>query len=252
MSKLKQALKRLTPPALLRAKWAVGRWVDRWRYSGESHRDVFSEIYRNRRWGDGSQFCSGIGSANPAITQPYIDAVSPILQGASGVVVDLGCGDFKVGDQLYPHAPYGYIGVDVVEDLIDRHKVTYSGTKNLSFLCADLTSDPLPDGDIVLVRQVFQHLSNRAVQASIVRLRKYRMCIITEHQPAKPITINRDKSAGPRIRLEEGSGVYIDRPPFSVQGSFELLLEVPGDGIDPERSGYIRTYLWKPRHPHLQ
>src|SRR5689334_14063560 len=80
-------------------KWRYGRtWFDP---DGRSVPTVFSEIYRRNMWGgQAGVFYSGPGS-DPVVSRPYIEAVSDYIR-ASGIksVVDIGCGDFRVGEQL--------------------------------------------------------------------------------------------------------------------------------------------------------
>ena len=78
------------------------------------------------------------------------------------VVVDLGCGDFNIG-QHFLTLSERYIGCDVVPSLIEFNKKKYI-SKNLSFVHLDAAKDELPEGEIVIIRQVLQHLSNSQIQ----------------------------------------------------------------------------------------
>src|SRR5207249_9634619 len=72
---------------------------------------------------------------------------------------------------------------------------------------------------IAIVRQVLQHLTNFEVRLALENiLRTYPIVFITEHlyvgRGAKP---NLDMPHGPGTRVPMKSGVWIDRPPFSVK-----------------------------------
>jgi SAM-dependent methyltransferase len=214
-----------------------------------SAEEVFTDIYSKNRWGGSpGSFCSGSGSHEISIVSPYIARVRSeldLLGGTSLTVVDLGCGDFSVGRQLASACGH-YIGVDIVKPLIDYNLKTYS-TPKISFRHANIIADELPDGDVCIVRQVLQHLSNGEIHAVLPKLFKYRWCFITEHHPSpgRLIEPNGDKPHGGDIRVTRGSGVFLDQPPFSVPPSrYRLLVEVPGAGleqhIDP---GIIRTLI---------
>lgn len=214
-----------------------------------SAEEVFTDIYSNNRWGGSpGSFCSGSGSREPSIVSPYIARIRSeldLLGGMSMRVVDLGCGDFSVGRQL-ASACGQYVGVDIVKPLIDYNLKTYSNPQ-VTFRHANMISDELPDGDICIVRQVLQHLSNGEILAVLPKLFKYRWCFITEHHPSpgRLIQPNGDKPHGGDIRVSRGSGIFLDEPPFSVPASrYRLLLEVPGAGleghVDP---GIIRTFI---------
>ena len=151
-------------------------------------------------------------------------------------VVDLGCGDFRVGRQI-ARPEISYVGVDVVPDLVRHNQKTF-GANAIRFQLGDLTAGELPDGDLCLVRQVLQHLSNKEIVTAIERCEKYRYLIVTEHIPTSgKVKPNRDKPHGPDIRLYWNSGVFLDKPPFSR--STTKLLEVPVDKWSVLRTSLI-------------
>jgi hypothetical protein len=160
-------------------------------------------------------------------------------------VVDLGCGDYSVGQQLVSHCAR-YVGVDIVRPLVEYNQATY-GSEHVSFKHANIVADELPSGDICLLRQVLQHLSNDQILAVLPKLNRFRWTFISEHQasPSRLRTANIDKPHGGGIRAGFGSGVFLDRPPFNIPSDrLRVLLEVPGTalqgGVDP---GVIRTYV---------
>ena len=98
----------------------------------------------------------------------------------------------------------------------------------MEFVCFDITRDELPPGDLCLIRQVLQHLSNAEILAVLERTRGYPFVIVTEHLP--PVCgvsrANLDKPHGADTRLLEGSGVFLEEEPFG-QRIVETLLDVP-------------------------
>lgn len=200
-----------------------------------SAKEVFSEIYKRHGWGMGS----GVSSDSP----PYIDMIINSLRfNIKKVVVDLGCGDFRVGRNFIDYC-LEYVGVDIVPELIDKLKARYQ-KEHIKFICSDIIEDDLPDGDICLIREVLQHLSNAEIIKILPKLQKYEAVFVTEYQPSVCIIPNKDMIHGGRIRLYDNSGVYLDKPPFNVQ-NLELVLEVPGVTkiIDMKYTiGIIRTY----------
>lgn len=217
------------------------------RNSKRSAREVFTDIYLKQRWGAGGhdRFCSGPGSRADSVIRPYIDLIINHLgAGQNKIVVDLGCGDFYVGRYLLPYCSK-YVGVDVVADVVDRNKLSCDRA-NAEFLCLDIIADSLPDGDICLIRQVLQHLSNEEIMIILQKLKKYPVIFITEHYPHhnKQIIPNKNIIHGEKIRAFLNSGVYLEEPPFNVDPSrIKIVLEVPGtlvaEGCD---EGVIRTY----------
>lgn len=176
---------------------------------------VMEQIYDLNLWGKGAnEFYSGFGSHNPAIVAPYIDVVRVFLTSLQTpvTVLDLGCGDFNIGKQLVKHTKK-YIAVDIVQPLIDFNKTEFKSA-NLTFDCLDIAKDDLPKADVVLLRQVLQHLSNAEVQAVLDKLKNYKYVILTEHLPNGVFTPNKDIISGQGIRLKKQSGLDILKAPF--------------------------------------
>jgi SAM-dependent methyltransferase len=207
--------------------------------------EVFSNVYAKAEWGgQRGEFHSGPGSDDSS-TESYSAAVSDFVQHEGvGQIVDLGCGDFRVGGRLL--SAFGnstrYVGVDVVEELIARNQQEF-GSDLVSFQCLDVATGPLPEGDLCLVRQVFQHLSNDQILRILPRLDKYPLVLITEHYPApaQSTVPNLDKIHGGDTRLQWGSAVCLDLEPFGVHG-----LEIFHDHALTPTEGYgqtIKTWL---------
>jgi len=226
--------------------------MTQWENRNKSVKEVFTTIYEKNTWGKSDrEFNSGTGTTEEEIVSPYISMVAEkaVIEGFKGsVFVDLGCGDFRVGSQLVPFCSE-YIGVDIVESLIKRNRVTY-GTEQLKFLCLDIISDKLPDGDVCFLRQVLQHLSNKQIASVLGKVDKYKWVFITEHLPGDnpAITPNLDKVHGSHVRVYDNSGVYLSHAPFNLpKQKLENVLEVPGRGLGLCRDqGIVRTWLYKP------
>ncbi|WP_241836874.1 class I SAM-dependent methyltransferase [Aequorivita sp. KMM 9714] len=179
---------------------------------------AMTQVYEKKLWGDNdTDFYSGEGSHHPDLVNPYIDVVTSFLNTfeAPITVCDLGCGDFNIGKELYKHTEK-YIGVDIVEALIQRNKSLFKA-ENLEFYCLDVAVDNLPLGDCVLLRQVLQHLSNSEVQQIVSKLGAYQYVILTEHLPDGEFIPNKDIISGQGIRLKKQSGINLLLPPFNMK-----------------------------------
>jgi SAM-dependent methyltransferase len=222
------------------------------RAARRSTEDVFTQIYSRNEWGGRpGEFYSGSGTAYTVVAAPYVaNLVRELtnLQAERLRVVDLGCGDFRIGRQLAP-ACAAYVGVDIVHPLVSYNQRMF-GSETVSFVHANIIEDPLPPGDICVVRQVLQHLSNAQILAVLPKLNQYRWCFITEHHPSDSrfLAANLDKTHGRDIRLTEGSGVYLDAPPFNIpRAHLRLLFELAGPlDLGNGDAGIIRTYLYSP------
>lgn len=206
-------------------------------------RDIFTKIYKENWWGGKEdEFNSGRGSHNNLVLQPYVDTLIDYLKEYRQnlpKIVDLGCGDFNVGKNFINYCSE-YVGVDVVPELIEKLKKD-NYPSFIKFLCADIVDDDLPDGDLCLIRQVFQHMSNEQIIKVLPKLKKYKVIFITEHYPEDnpQIVANKNILAGPGTRVGKNSAVYLDQPPFNIScHCLQLVLEVPSaTGI-----GIIKTY----------
>ncbi len=217
---LRRTLRRIVPPAVVNAYWRLQRRRNRDR----TVREVFTDVYERNLWGGRKgEYCSGAGSEGERAAR-YAEVVRAFAR-EHGVrrIVDLGCGDYRVG-RLLRMEGVSYVGVDVVEPLVARNRDLH-GAPDVEFRCLDITSDELPDGDLCLVRQVLQHLSNDQIEAVLRRVERYPWVLVTEHYPAPHAEgpPNLDKPHGADTRIIDGSAVWLDRPPFERPVSGPLL-----------------------------
>jgi SAM-dependent methyltransferase len=237
------AVKRVTPWRIRLLSRKLKRFVRETRDARLSVREVFTKIYEDNEWGGNpGEFYSGPGSSVEA-AKPYTDAVIQFIR-RSGItsVIDIGCGDFRVG-QVIAGSGVNYTGVDIVEPLISRNRSLF-GSDTIHFLVGNVSDDDLPDADLCLVREVFQHLSNDEIVRALKRLQKYRYLIVTDHQPppGQSFVPNKDKPHGRDIRLFSNSALVFDKPPFS-QKSVEIFLDVLSPNILLDEREHLRSFL---------
>lgn len=208
-------------------------------YQQRSHSEIFSEIYDNGLWAHGKEsiylekdaiYFSGSGSYNKSSRQ-YIQFITEYIKANHiSSITDIGCGDFHIGKQICEQNPQiTYNGVDVVPNMIRHHNEKY-GSDRISFYCLNTLNDRVPPADLLLIRQVLQHLSN----SDIMRLTGncfpgFQHILVTEHQPKQQYLIkeNIEKSSGPNTRVGSmtGSGVYLNKAPFTYQWQRLLTAE---------------------------
>ncbi len=192
-----------------------------------SRREAFQHVYASSMWGKGDgRFFSGSGSRGLAVER-YVEAMTKQFEalhkslGRELVVVDIGCGDFFVGQAFLAACPFiRYIGCDIVPELIEHHQKEH-GSERASFQLLDIVTDEPPEGDVCLVRQVFQHLSNRDVLDALNRLRGFEAVYLTEGNPViRNGPVNPDKPSNGHIRFGPrgvGRGLEWREPPFSLR-----------------------------------
>jgi SAM-dependent methyltransferase len=118
----------------------------------------FNKIYEENLWGD-PESRSGMGSTvvGTEALRPEVEAL--LLKYNIKSILDLGCGDNN-WMRLVNLNGIEYTGADVVENLIKSNKEKYPDS---NFVTLDATSDPLPNVDLILCRDVLGHLSNENV-----------------------------------------------------------------------------------------
>jgi SAM-dependent methyltransferase len=163
-----------------------------------------------------------------------------IKQNRITYITDIGCGDFNIASKILTrNHNVTYSGVDVVEQLIEHHNKNNANEK-IKFYCIDTLKEPVPPADLLLVRQVLQHLSNADIQSLINNcFNQFKYILVTEHQVKSELLVkkNIDKETGPNIRAAFGSGVYLNSYPFNC--NWEPLLSIE----DPENNDcQIITY----------
>lgn len=194
---------------------------------------TFKNIYSDKRWGgkENEKYNSGAGSEDD-ISINFIEFASKyLIENNIKSIVDLGCGDFRVGSKIITNQIEKYIGVDVVDDLIQHHQKNYSNNK-VSFVCLNIIEDNLPEADLCIIRQVLQHLSNEQVKKILEKTRHYKHLIICDHIPGGEFTPNKDKKHGADIRLKQNSGLVFNENPFNENLKIvdTFILKNFGDG----------------------
>jgi len=223
LRRVREGITPFLPRRLLDALTRFGLRQQRRLFARLDVQEAFERVYAENAWGGAlGEFDSGDGSLD-ATTESYVAMVQAFIA-EHGVrsVVDLGCGDFRVGRRLAGAVPR-FVGVDVVPALIERNRRAFP---EVEFRCSNLISDELPDAELGLLRQVLQHLSNQQIEKVLENCRRYRYLIVTEHLPvASDVVPNRDKPHGPDTRVIDRSGVFLDAPPYTLP--VRTLLEVP-------------------------
>jgi SAM-dependent methyltransferase len=183
-------------------------------------------------------FFSGVGSRGQA-ANAYVEKISDELnriaceKRSNIVVVDLGCGDFSIGHALVERIPgISYVGCDIVPEIISHHEKQYANDL-VRFEQIDIVADPLPQGDVCLIRQVLQHLPNDDVKQVLAKCEQYPVVFVTEGHPliieGPP---NPDKPVGPDVRFNYqagiGRGLQLDQQPFGL-ATREILRVMASD-----------------------
>ena len=160
---------------------------------------VFTDIYARNVWGGHG---SG-GGSDPAQAKPYCDFVSRYLIN-SGIytVLDIGCGDLRVARAI-EWGVVNYIGIEassgwVAPSLLGPRMIVLGGT--------DALTAHLPAADLVLCKEVLQHLSNDQVELLLTR---------TDHYPRRLFTSYVGEGTNSDIVTGQSRPVDLTLPPFN-------------------------------------
>ena len=169
----------------------------------ENISEVFDKIYRLGIWGGGS----GIGS-NPNAAKGYMLYLQDFLKNnAIRSVVDVGCGDWQFS-RFIDWGDVNYLGIDVVHSVIADNLRDFSQV-NRQFICSDLTveTDVQPSGDLLLLKDVLQHLSNQNAAQLLELTSRFKFSLITNAYAPE----NTDCQNGDTRPLD------IRQPPFNLR-----------------------------------
>lgn len=215
-------------PEGVRQQWRRMRFeAEQRRYRNRPLADVFEEIYSTHAWdreGSSAPYRSGPGSA-AEVTGEYERFIVDYLERHPQIdtLVDIGCGDFQVSGRILDALEQNeraitYIGCDIAANVVAHNRRTHTRA-GVRFEVLDATTELPPNGDIVTVREVFQHLSNAHIASALANLaQRFDRAIITESlPPGGEARANVDIVSCYRTRDGYRSGVFIDKPPFSLR-----------------------------------
>jgi protein YibB len=174
----------------------------------------FTEICDRQQFGSGS----GVGST-PENTAEYRAFLQQFMaRNRVRSVVDFGCGEWQFS-QLIDWSGVGYLGVDLVPAMIEKNRHDFGGD-NIAFEKFESLAK-LPRADLLLCKDVLQHLPNKVVKDYLVAFRKkYRFSLITnDEEPAGILNTDIDIGGWRTLRL--------DREPFREPGAAVLSWSVP-------------------------
>lgn len=136
-------------------------------------KDIFADIYARKVWGDGSG-----GGSDPEQARSYLWFVNRWMEKhRPKLILDIGVGDGRIFKGLRIPVGSKYIGIDVI-DMVPLIMDNQGTREYAAFMQADAT-DYLPAADLVLCKEVLQHLSTEFALKALAQMRKSKTCLIT-------------------------------------------------------------------------
>ena len=173
--------------------------------------NIFTKIYETDYWGDNNnpnyEGSSGIGSAIWYNKKTYIPFIHKFLKKYKiKSVVDLGCGDFRIGFLLYGNKNINYTGYDAYKGVIDYNNEKFKEHKNFHFIHSNFTSvqnrKKINKADLCIIKDVLQHLPNDIIinfMDYITKSNKFKFILIINcynTTPENTITFRKDIKSG--------------------------------------------------------
>jgi SAM-dependent methyltransferase len=174
---------------------------------------AFDDVYKRAVWGTNAegQGTSGGGSTmkNTVIYRAFLQQFMEDKGVTS--VVDAGCGDWEFSQSINWDG-IDYKGYDIVDSVIEENKKKFA-KPNIQFFAGNIVTDELPAADLLICKQVLQHLPSKDVATFLKKLPKYKHVLITN-------SVGQDFSA-PNTDIAPGDYRTLDItvPPFDVKGA---------------------------------
>jgi SAM-dependent methyltransferase len=139
--------------------------------------ETFEMIYSNGFWDkdESNQGTSGLGSKLINVI-PYINLLEDFIsKNHITSIVDAGCGDWQFSRYLNFNG-INYLGVDAAKSVVLKNIAKYK-KDNIQFVHGNFLEMELPKADLLILKDVLQHLSNKNILKAIDSFKNYRYVI---------------------------------------------------------------------------
>lgn len=206
-----------------------------------SNKGIFTHIYATNQWGVGTESVSGSGSSKDQSRETVKNL--PIIFEKYNIktVLDLSCGDWN-WMKLVNLSGVQYLGTDIVDELIANNIKKYK-RDNVDFAVMDLIEDPIPQYDLLILRDTLFHFSHEDIHKALRNIKnsgsKYLLTTTYTDSdfsdPQYPIPTN--------AHIVTGHWMYLnlEMPPFNLPEPIERFFDLKHVKYHSRRS----LSLWK-------
>lgn len=127
------------------------------------YKSVFKNVYENKLWAsDGiSKYYSGFGSHNITCMNNFLSFINNFIKENNvHSILDFGCGDFNIGRNIKVDM---YYGTDIYDELINYNLEHFEDNTH-KFIFNDESYVNLPSTDLIIIKEVLQHLDNYKIK----------------------------------------------------------------------------------------
>ncbi len=176
--------------------------------------EIFTYIYDNKLWGCNQEGkgTSGSGSLLETTQEYRMFLQNFLAEFQIHSVVDVGCGDWQFSRTINWDGVH-YMGYDAVQSVIENNQRKF-GKPNILFIHGDAACLDLPCADLLICKDVLQHLPYEDIFQILAQCYKFKYCLITNDVDA--ITLS-----SPNHQIVKGGYHTLDlsRPPFNLKGT---------------------------------
>lgn len=172
---------------------------------------VFTHTYDKCLWGSDPEGkgTSGEGS-KPEIIAEYMKFLEEFIKyNEIQSVLDVGCGDWSFSQHMH-WGKVHYTRLDVVKSMIERNQSKFS-SPTIHFIQGDITSMDLPSADLMICKDVLQHLPNESILSILNQISKFKHCLITNDID--------EWSLNKPIKVGDYHAIDLTKPPFNIKGT---------------------------------
>ena len=171
--------------------------------------EIFSNIYKIGTWDESGFSLSG---SQIKIARPYVNFLQNFMnEHEIKTVVDVGCGDWAFSRYI-DWSGIDYLGIDVVKEVIVRNQTLFA-RPSIAFVHGNALTMDLPEADLLICKDVFQHLSNSDIMQLLKQFYKFKHCLITDFVDSNTLSSdNRDIVSGDYHPID------LTKEPFYVEG----------------------------------
>mgnify|MGYP001159461346 CR=1 FL=1 len=174
--------------------------------SKELKKKIFTSIYKSNHWvqnGDllPEEFVSVSGHGSNVNTKQHLNLMNNfneiIKKYKINSILDMPCGDFLWIRKIIENENIEYLGIDIVEELINKNKENYKKT-NINFQAIDIIDfQTNTKFDLVLIRDLFIHIKNSDIVKILNNLKsmniKYVILNSYNNEENKDVTIGQHR-----------------------------------------------------------